>query len=172
MASEPAVRVLVGVHVRREGAVVALRAQGAVEQRRDVRGDVDLRLVGHLRRGLVDVDERAVGVGEAHGHPRPREHPGAVWHPLAGPVVVVGVEADAVLALDRGFAGPVAPRDAMRAVRDGRRDAGPRVRELWELVRPILLERVRREVRAPRVEVQGDLEAGGLEGLGLRVREA
>jgi hypothetical protein len=49
--------VVVGVHVGGEDAVVAVGAQGAVEERLDVAGDVDLRLVGELRRRLVDVDE-------------------------------------------------------------------------------------------------------------------
>ena len=50
----------VGVHVGDEEAVVALGAERAVEQRVDRERLGLIRLVGHLRRRLVDVDHGAV----------------------------------------------------------------------------------------------------------------
>ena len=71
----------VRVHVGGERAVVLLRAERAVEQRVDREGVRLAGLVGHLGRGLVDVDEAAVGLGEAHRHARAGEEAGAVLHP-------------------------------------------------------------------------------------------
>ena len=92
--------------VRGEGPVVALRSDRPVEQGVD-RERVGLaRLVGHLGRGLVDVDHRAVEVGEPHRHAGAGEEAGHVVHPVRRPVVVVRVEADAVLELDLRLRSP------------------------------------------------------------------
>ena len=58
----------VGVHVGREEAVVPERADGAVQQRIDGEREGLFRLVGHLRRRLVDIDHGAVDLGEPHRH--------------------------------------------------------------------------------------------------------
>ena len=121
---------VVAVDVGGDGAVVALGPQRAVEQRID--GE-RLRLAGLVRdvgRGLVDVDHRAVEVGEPHGHAGAREVPGPVRDPGVREVVVVGVEPDPVVQGDLGLGGPVAPRDAVGAVGDRRR-APPRTAGGW-----------------------------------------
>ena len=166
----------VGVHVRGDDRVVALRTDRVVEQHGDLGGDVLVGLVGELRGRLVDVDQRAVGVGEALREARPGEEAGAVLDPRAGPVVVVRVEADALPELGVGHVDPAAPHDAVAAARDRARGARPRRRELVELdaqVRGGALKRgvvaglvvdVRRAARLARApEVQPDLEARGLE---------
>ena len=158
------------MHVRREDAVVALGAERVVEQRVDVLGVRLIRLVGHLGGRLVDVDHRAVEVGEAHRHPRAGEHPGAVLDPGPRPVVVVGVEADAVLELHLRLGRPVAPGDAVGAVGDRRIQARVVGREFGKLARVEGLElSLAGEVRAVCAAVQGDLEPLALEGGGLGV---
>ena len=159
----------VGVHVGRKHPVVAFGAQGIVEQGVDVRGVGNARFVGELRGGLVHVDERAVQVGEAHGHARPREHAGAVLHPVRGPVVIVVVEADAVFQLNLGLARPVAPRNAVRAVGHGPGNAGKFGRHLTELVGKETSQRSRRPDGAVRVQVQTDFKALGFVSRGLRI---
>ena len=72
---------------------------------------------------LVDVDRRAVEVGEAHREAAAVHEAGLGADPGAGVVVVVGVHPDAAGELDLGVRGPVRPVDAVRAARDLRRDA-------------------------------------------------
>ena len=131
-----------------------------------------LRLVGHLGGRLVDVDHRAVEIGEAHRHPRAREHPRAVLDPGPRPVVVVGVQADAVLQLHLRLGRPVAPGDAVGPV--GRRGIDARVvgRQSGELARVEVLElRLAIPVLAVGQRVEGDLESLTLEVGDLRIRD-
>ena len=110
----------VGVHVRREDAVIAFGPERAIQQRIDVQREALAGLVGHLRRGLVDVDESPVQFREAHRHAGAGEHPGHVVHPGRRPVVVVRVETDAVRQRDLRLRVVVAPGDAVGAVRSRR----------------------------------------------------
>ena len=162
----------VGVHVRGEDAVVALGAERLVEQRVDVERVGLARLVGHLGGRLVDVDHRAVEIGEAHRHPGAGEHPRAVLNPGLGPVVVVGVQADAVLQLHLRLGRPVAPGDAVGAVGGRRIEARVVGGEGRELARVEGLElRLVGPVGAVGQRVQRDLEPLALEGGGLGVRD-
>ncbi|ABF86640.1 hypothetical protein MXAN_3655 [Myxococcus xanthus DK 1622] len=158
----------VDVHVGVEGAVVARGPQRVVQQRVDVQRVGLAGLVRHLRGELVDVQRSAVQVREAHGQAGASEHTRAVLHPVVGPVIVVGVQADAVQARHLGLGGPVAERDAVRAVGDGRGDSGEGGREAGELWgEEVRVQRVGRVVRAAGVDVQGVLEALGHVGVGL-----
>ena len=122
------------MHVGGEDAVVALGPERPVEQRVDGERVGLPGLVGHLGGGLVDVDHRAVEVGEAHRHAGAGEHARPILDPVRRPVVVVRVEADAVLQLDLRLRRPVAPGDAVGAVGDRRREAGKFAGEFRELV--------------------------------------
>ena len=88
------------------GAVVALAPDRPVEKRVDREREGLAGLVGHLRRRLVGVDHRSVEVSEPHRHRRPGHQPRPVLDPAPRPVVVVGVEADAVVALDLRLRSP------------------------------------------------------------------
>ena len=111
------VAVAVGVQVGGERAVVALRSERLVEQRVDMEWVALPRLVGHLGCGLVHVDQCTIEVSKAHRDARAGEHARPVLNPGARPVVVVGVQADAVCQLDLWLCGPVAPGDAVGAMR-------------------------------------------------------
>ena len=114
----PAATAAVGVHVGGEDAVVALGAERAVEQRVD--GEADR--TGPTRRSSASPPGRRRSAcrrasAKRIGMPEPVKKPGAVLRSTGGPVVVVRVEADAVGQLDLRLRGPVAPDDAVRAVR-------------------------------------------------------
>ena len=149
------------MHIGGERAVVGVGTKRVAKEGVD-RERVGLaRLVGHLRGRLVDVDHRAVRVGEAHRHAGSGEHAGAVLHPLRRPVVVVRVEADAVIELDLRLCRPVAPRDAVSAVAVRRRDAGQQALPLSDLCRVVASELRRRPVGAVGGDVHTDLESLG-----------
>ena len=157
----------VGVDVRGEHAVVALRPLRVVDQRPGVQVEVHARLVVELRGRLQDVDRRPVGVGEAHREPGAGEQAGAIGHERVGPVVVVRVQADAHARLGARLDRPAAPGHAVRSGRDRLRQAHA-VDEVAPLRQPlgapaVLGEDGRRGAGA-HVLMHGDLEARRLVG--------
>ena len=108
---------------------------------------------------------------EAHRHAGAGEHARPVLHPRRRPVVVVRVEPDAVRGLDLGLRAPVAPRDAVRAVRRRRRDAREGRGEVRQLASRSWTRATRGPVGAVGVDVQRHLEAEAVVELGLRVGE-
>ncbi len=144
-----------------EDSVVFLRSERAVEKRIDRERIGLLRLVRHLRDGLVCVDQRPVRiVGEAHRHRRTGEVTGNAVHPAGWPEVVIGVEADAVGTAHSRGRRPGAPGDTVVTVAlrcaDAKRSESSR--KLAELSNEVVVQLLGREIGAARVEVQRDLE--------------
>ncbi len=157
--------------VDRIGAVIALGAERPIEQGVD-RERIRLpRLVGHLAGGLIDVDQGAVEVREAHRHARAGEEAGAIQYPTRRPEVIVGIEPDAVVELHLRTRRPIRPGDAVVALGRGRRGAWPLARERGELLGVIGIQLGFREVGTAGVDMESDLEPLGLVGRGLGVRQ-
>jgi len=107
---------VVGVHVRGEHSVVAKRADRIRKQSVDVIRVRLARLIRHLSGGLIDIDTGTVRLGEAHGHTGTGEHAGAILDPARWPVVVAGVESDAVVELNLRLCIEVTPCNTVSAI--------------------------------------------------------
>ena len=88
------------MHIGSEVAVVTRRPDCIVQEGINVKRIGLIRLVGHLRGGLIDVKHRPIVPGVAHRHARPGEDAWSVIHPGSRPIVVCVVETDAVLQLN------------------------------------------------------------------------
>ncbi len=114
----------VRVRVDGERTIIALGTERSVQQRIDRVWIGLARLICHLRSRLVDVDQGTVQIYKAHRHAGAGEEARPVGNPTGRPVIVVGVQADAVIERYPGLSAPVAPHDAVGPVGLGRRQAG------------------------------------------------
>ena len=128
------------MRIYNEGTVVAGRTHCVVQQGVDVEGIGLTRLVGHLGRGLIHIDEVAIAIREAHRHAGTGEHARSIVYPGRRPVVVGGVQTDAVLEFYLGLGIVVTPADAVHAMRLGRRHTRELRSERSEQARVVRIE--------------------------------
>ena len=162
IASAPSCRRVVGVHVRREGAVVARGAERPVEQR--VRRErVGLR---RTRRSSASSpgrrrSSRRRSVGEAHRHAGAGQEAGPVLRPSPAASSSSSCRAGCRSRARPSAAVPVAPHDAVVAVRRRRRQRSGTRRQLASAGRCTGASSVGAACsrRSPFVDVRPDLEA-------------
>jgi hypothetical protein len=117
------------MHVGHESSVKTIWAHGIVQESVNVQRVALARLVGHLRNGLVYVDQFTVSIGEAHRHSRAGENSRDIIDPGWRPIVIIRVQPYSILQFHQGLAVIVRPGDAVHPMCAGRGRAGELRRE-------------------------------------------
>src|SRR5262245_47450072 len=146
------------VVVRAENSVVPFRAERLIEHAVDAVRVGDAVFIHEVRRRLVNVDDRAVEIGEAHGEARTGHEPRTVMNPFPRPIIVTLIEPDAMFEFHFRLRRPVAPRNTVGTIRFLRGEARVFSRERVEVLREEGLEGWGGPICAVRAYMRANLE--------------
>src|SRR5262245_5042279 len=112
-----------------------------------------------MRRRLVNIDDRAVEIGVAHGKARTSHESRAVLNPSPRIIIVIHIQPDAVVEFHFGMSRRVAPRGNVSAIGFLRGKTGVFRRERGKVEREEVLEGLGRPVLAIRAHMRAKVES-------------
>ena len=89
------------MHIGGESAIVSGRTERIIQQGVDMQWKRHvIGLVSHLGGGLININHSAIAGGKTHRHARAGEKPWKVIQPKSRVIIIVCVQANAVVQLD------------------------------------------------------------------------